>query len=373
MTPPLSMGDLPGLLQLLATMANLEAVATGKGENKSQSPMLFLTANPEDPLALHKFEQVQGTAVMGFVNWTDVSRLLATMTQAVANFAHNFRQVPILAFGGKHGNACGGAVDFLNDSEAKARVLQRMLDGDKIAIFGGFILVNFEIDTACAETIIRYGMSGRKGQKRRLIEGVVAPSFTEEAKQVLADRRGRCKLLVNPALASLTEESRDNTVRMVQVRGGWLAQHAPTYIPKLTRQEPVKYVVGRPTEQQITDLLLADAVSRTSNSNTITIAKGNMILANGVSQQSRIAAARLAIANGRRVKHDFKDAVAVSDSFFPFTDGIAALIKAGITAVLASSGADRDEDIIALCRMTHVTLLMCDDDIFRGFSCHIGM
>jgi phosphoribosylaminoimidazolecarboxamide formyltransferase/IMP cyclohydrolase len=362
-----NIADLPGLAELLASMPHLKAIATGKGENAGQSPMLFLASNSNDPLALSKFEQVQGEAVMGFINWTDNGRLLSTMIQAAANFHANYGKVPLLAFGGKHGNVCGGAVTY--DHSSKTDILERMLEGDLLAIFGGFIIVNFEIDAARAETIIRHKMGNKR---RRMIEGVIAPSFTDGAKASLRDKNGRCKLLVNPALAHLTKDSMDKTVRMVQVRGGWLAQKAPSYVPILADKNPDTFVTGHASGQQIKDMLLADAVARTSNSNTITIADRGMILANGVSQQSRIAAADLAIANAKRAGHDLNGSTAVSDSFFPFEDGIKALIDAGIIAVLASSGSDRDKEVIDLCTLTAVSLVMIPDSEFRGFSNHSG-
>lgn len=362
-----STGDLPGLVELLAQMSGLAAIATGKGENAGQSPMLFLSTNSEDPLALDKFKQVQGDAVMGLVNWTDLSRLLATLAQAVENFRQNLGITPFLTFGGKHGNVCGGSVT--DDPCCKANILQHMIEGDPIAIFGGFVIVNFGIDKECADAILRHKMPGGR---RRMIEGVIAPSFTADAMAALKDSKGRCKLLVNPALAD-HDLKRDETVRMVQVRGGWLAQKAPTYVPNLTKEDPTRRTNATPTNTQVWDMLLADAVCRTSNSNTITVADRHRIVANGVSQQSRVAAAELAIANAKRAGHDLGGATAVSDSFFPFTDGPDALIKAGITCILASSGSTADADVTALCSQKGVTFVTFPDDIFRGFSCHIGM
>jgi phosphoribosylaminoimidazolecarboxamide formyltransferase/IMP cyclohydrolase len=39
-------------------------------------------------------------------------------------------------------------------------------------------------------------------------------------------------------------------------------------------------------------------------------------------------------------------AVAASDAFFPFADGIEALAEAGITAVIQPGGSKRDEEVI---------------------------
>lgn len=366
----LPLANVPGLAELLAALSDKSCTirAEGKGENKGQGPAFLIAADSDDPLALHKFQQVQGKNAMGFVNYTDVSRLLATLAQAVANFRLNLGEVPLFAFGGKHGNVCGGA--FTTDHRTATDLLAQMLEGDLLAIFGGFIIVNFPIDKECAETIIRHKMPDKR---RRMIEGVIAPSFTDEAKKVLADKNGRCKLLANPALSD-SDLKRSSEWRLVQVRGAWLAQKPATYVPdfRLSAENYIEFMTARPNPWQIRDMLLADAVCRTSNSNTITIADRGRIVANATGQQSRVAAAELAIANATRSGHDLRGTSAVGDSFFPFTDAVNALIVAGVNAILTSSGADRDDEVIELCKMKEVALGMCPDDVFRGFSNHSG-
>ena len=78
-------------------------------------------------------------------------------------------------------------------------------------------------------------------------------------------------------------------------------------------------------------MLLAWGVGCTSNSNTITIVKGGMLVGNGVGQQDRVGAAELAVKRAIDAGHraaNCRSAVAYSDSFFPFSDGVEALIDA---------------------------------------------
>jgi phosphoribosylaminoimidazolecarboxamide formyltransferase/IMP cyclohydrolase len=95
-----------------------------------------------------------------------------------------------------------------------------------------------------------------------------------------------------------------------------------------------------------------------------------MLLANGVGQQSRVRAAKLALSIAEECQHDVKGAVASSDSFFPFTDGPQTLQEAGIKAIMTTSGSVRDPEVIEFCEKNKVSLLMIPDPIGRGFYNH---
>ncbi|MFO0702804.1 MAG: hypothetical protein U0514_02975 [Candidatus Andersenbacteria bacterium] len=63
-------------------------------------------------------------------------------------------------------------------------------------------------------------------------------------------------------------------------------------------------------------------------------------------------------------------AVAYSDSFFPFVDGVQVLAEAGIRAVLTSSGSVNDDVVRQYCLEHDVQLFMVPDAIGRGFFGH---
>ena len=49
--------------------------------------------------------------------------------------------------------------------------------------------------------------------------------------------------------------------------------------------------------------------------------------------------------------------IAASDAFFPFTDGIEALVQAGVTAIIQPSGSIRDKDIIKFADKVGIVLV----------------
>lgn len=350
---------------------------TKYGENPQQAEAAFYADNrvAADPLGLDQFEHVQGMA-RSFINMTDIDRLLQTVTHIAAGFERNFSSVPAIAVGVKHGNACGAAV-----GKDSVEAVQKMLTGDTRAIFGGVVMVNGEIDKAVAETLMHHAMDG---DRPRLLDGVVGASVTKEALELLS--RNKLRVVVNPALAKLGEKSLDTARRARPVRGGTLEQ--PNYDFILDMKAGYMQSHGEPTDQQQRDMILGWAVGATSNSNTITLVKDGQLIGNGVGQQDRVGAGQLALTRTttelpelaeqgdnlilkiKLDKNKLAGAVAYSDSFFPFPDGPGLLARAGVTAMLTSSGSVADEKVIKSLRDQGVTVVMVPDKTGRGFYLH---
>ncbi len=325
------------------------------GENAWQTPAALYSCGTEDPLAVDKFELVQGSAP-SYNNWCDVDRLLQTITHIAAAMQNTPRATGCgIAIGCKHGNACGVAVDNIRMPN---NILSRMIGGDPRALFGGLVMTNFVMDEERAETLLTFQMAD--GQ-RRLLDGIIAPDFTAGACQLLRRKKDKCRLLKNPALANLTASTLDRQPRYRMVRGGFLKQPNYDFIPTLPSSCGAFESINA---------LLAWAIGSTSNSNTITLVKNCMLIGNGTGQQDRVTACEVALLRARNAGHDVKDAVAYSDSFFPFTDGPQMLIDAGITTILTSSGSMNDDAVRQLCQKYGVALVMVPDKEARGFFGH---
>jgi phosphoribosylaminoimidazolecarboxamide formyltransferase/IMP cyclohydrolase len=98
-----------------------------------------------------------------------------------------------------------------------------------------------------------------------------------------------------------------------------------------------------PTPQQTADLLFAWRIAKRVRSNAIVLARDGATVGIGGGQTSRVDAAELAV---KKVGDRTQDAVAASDAFFPFADGVEALAEAGIMAVIQPGGSKRDEEVI---------------------------
>ena len=329
----------------------LKVLACKYGENAWQTPAAVFSSGTNDPLALDKFAVVEGTPP-SYNNMCDVDRLLQTITHTAAVFEKNFNQVPLIAIGVKHGNACGAAV-----GDNPIEVLEKMMAGDKEAIFGGLIMTNFPIGPDEAAVL-----------QGKMLDGIIAPSFPDKDVFEQLRRKGdKCRFIVNPALQALGMKSLDSAPRFRYVRGGMLVQPNYTYVPDLRKDAVANMEVSI---GQLRDLALAWAIGSTSNSNTITLVKNGQLIGNGVGQQSRVGGAKVAIMRADHAQHVVKGSVAYSDSFFPFDDGPKRLIEAGVAAILTSSGSIRDKDTIALCNNWKLPLLMIADKDGRGFYGH---
>ena len=354
------------------------------GENAYQKPAsLYKNLQREinekkDMLAISEWQLVAGSP-LSYNNICDVDRMMQTMAHIGAGFEKNFAEVPYIAIGAKHGNACGVGT---GDDEIEA--IDKMLVGDLRAIFGGSVMLNFSVDEKIADELIhKFTPEG----VRRLLDVVAAPEFTPEAIDILSRKKGKCRLLVNPAILKAGLASLDNTKRFRYVRGGFLLQPNYTFVPEFKDATGVEV---------IQDIILAWAIGCTSNSNTITLVKDGRLVGNGVGQQDRVGAAKLAIfraddaakfAHGQQENSptseslagtfrdenflaDLNGAVAYSDSFFPFPDAVEVLINRGIKTIFSTSGSVNDSKIIELCKNKNVNLILIPDTEARGFYQH---
>ena len=163
-------------------------------------------------------------------------------------------------------------------------------------------------------------------------------------------------------------DSLDKARRERYVRGGRLAQQNYTFVFDKNSAELQKH--GTANADQEKDMILAWAIGSTSNSNTITLVKNGILLANGVGQQDRVSAAELALKRAKDAGHSTKGAIAYSDSFFPFPDGPRTLAKAGITAIFATKGSVNDDKVAKVLEKAGVIFYTLPDASARGFYAH---
>ena len=329
------------------------------GENPYQSPSALFADNriSPDPLGIDQFTQHKGFT-LSYINATDLDRLINSITHIAAGFERNFDNVPFIALGAKHSNSCGGAV-----ANTAVEAIEKMIEGDLRAIFGGVVIINAVIDVAEAETLMRYKMDG---ENNRLLDAIIAGGITDDALEIIT--RKKLRILTNPALLSLTEASLEQASKLRPVRGGLLINPQPNFVLDLSAPEITG--TGNLSKQQKRDIILSWGIGSTSQSNTITIVKDDMLYGNGVGQQDRVGAAQLAIKRATDAGHHLDGACAYSDSFFPFVDGPQTLVEAGITTLFASSGSVRDQEVLDYLSDKHITMRMIPDKIGRGFYGH---
>lgn len=232
----------------------------------------------------------------------------------------------------KHNNACG-----LASRDTLLQAWHDALAADPVSAFGGVIAANgkIEADTAAAIDTI-------------FCEVVIAPSFTEEALDILKSKKNRVIISLNNYTPHPT------LVRTVL--NGVLVQDRD--IKTESTADLTVVTTTPPSDAEIIDLLFAAKICKHTKSNTIVLAKNKQLLASGTGQTSRVDALRQAIAKAQAFKFNLDGAVMASDAFFPFADCVEIAHEAGVNAVIQPGGSIRDKDTTAYCNANNMRMVL---------------
>ena len=113
------------------------------------------------------------------------------------------------------------------------------------------------------------------------------------------------------------------------------------------------------------DLLFAFRVCKHVKSNAIVYAQGAATVGIGAGQMSRVDSARIAAWKGGASGRLLPGSVAASDAFFPFADGLDAIVAAGATAVIQPGGSIRDAEVIAAADAAGIAMVFTGMRHFR--------
>ena len=309
------------------------------GENPHQWAAFY--KNGEDRPGVATANQVQGkTLSYNNINDTDAAFELVSEFDPAETAA-----VAII----KHANPCGVAVA----GDLKTAYL-KALRTDPVSAFGGIVATNREIDAATATEIVKV-----------FTEVIVAPSATPEAQDIIAAKKN-LRLLLTGGVA----DPKADGLMVKSVAGGLLVQGRDN---RNVDDCDLKVVTRRqPTEQELIDLKLAAKVAKHVKSNAIIYVKDGATAGIGAGQMSRVDSARVAhrksidAAAAAGIEGALtQGSVVASDAFFPFADGLEALVAAGATAVIQPGGSVRDDEVIAAADAAGIAMVMTGMRHFR--------
>jgi phosphoribosylaminoimidazolecarboxamide formyltransferase/IMP cyclohydrolase len=290
------------------------------GENPHQQAALY--SDPGAWPGLAQADQLHGKE-MSYNNYTDADAAWRAV------FDHEQTCVAII----KHANPCGIAISSVSVADAH----RKAHECDPLSAFGGVIAANTEVSVEMAEYVSTI-----------FTEVIVAPAYAPGAVDILARKKN-----IRVLLAS--EPRRDGT-ELRQVSGGLLMQQRD--LLDAPGDNPINWTLaaGSPASpEMLSDLAFAWRTCRAVKSNAIVIAANGATVGIGMGQVNRVDAARLAVERGGdRVR----GAVAASDAFFPFPDGLETLAAAGVTAIVHPGGSVRDDEVTAAAAKADVTLYL---------------
>lgn len=291
------------------------------GENPHQSAALYRAGEPR--YGVTTATQLQGKELSyNNINDTDAAFELVAEFDPARTAA-----VAII----KHANPCGVAEGAtLKDAYLKAFAC------DQVSAFGGIVALNRTLDAEAAEEIVKI-----------FTEVIIAPDATPEAREIVAAKKN-LRLLVTGGLPS----PKSQEIAAKTVAGGLLVQTRDYgTVDELT----LETVTSRqPSRAEELDLEFAFRIVKHVKSNAIVFVKDRATVGIGAGQMSRVDSA---ITAARKAADAAKalglsepltvGSVAASDAFFPFADGLEALVAAGATAVVQPGGSMRDEEVVA--------------------------
>ncbi|SHF60719.1 phosphoribosylaminoimidazolecarboxamide formyltransferase / IMP cyclohydrolase [Cnuella takakiae] len=292
------------------------------GENPHQTAIFY--GNLEET-----FAQLHGKE-LSYNNLVDVD--------AAIELIKEFNGADAAVFGIiKHTNVCGIAT-----RSTVAEAWTDALAGDPESAFGGVLVTNKEVDAATANAISEI-----------FFEVLIAPSFSEEAMQVLQAKKNRILLQLKNTntTANIFKNAVNGTLQQGKDAGNF---------------EKWEEVGGRPSsDAERKDLEFANIVCKHLKSNAIALVKNGQLVGKGCGQTSRIDALRHAVEKAKQFNFDLNGAVMASDAFFPFNDCVQLGHEAGITAFVQPGGSIRDKDSIAYCQERGLALVMTGMRHFR--------
>jgi phosphoribosylaminoimidazolecarboxamide formyltransferase / IMP cyclohydrolase len=249
----------------------------------------------------------------------------------------------------KHTNPCGVATGA---SIAEAYVHAR--EADPLSAFGGIVGLNRIVDDETARALTA-----------TFIEAIIAPAIADAARPILATKANLRVVTVDFSAmfddsAPIPQEERSflggtlmqDPDRVTEARAPWPQGDSPRVV---TRRAP--------TSDEWTALRFAWRVCAHVKSNAVVFTGPDRTLAVGAGQMSRVDAVRVAVL--KAAPESLVGSVAASDAFFPFRDGLDAIVAAGATAVVQPGGSVRDAEVIAAADDHGITMVFTGRRHFR--------
>ena len=292
----------------------------------------------------------------------------------------------------KHNNPCGVA-----QGDTLAQAYDRANRADRIAAFGGALMLNRACDRETAEAV-----------SKNYLEVICAPEFEAGALEILKSRKNLRVIRIG-RIDRLAEFEKFRFVDFKSlIDGGIIVQQSAVNSirkpedlkPAATTYKGREYRVERqPTGREIDDMLFGWAVEHGVTSNSVLYIKDGCTVGIGTGEQDRVGVAEIAvhkayikyadmlcfdthgipyadlllqISRGERKAVDraaidektvqeragLPGSVMISDAFFPFRDGADVGIQQGVSAILQAGGSARDYETIEACNEANPRVAM---------------
>ena len=279
------------------------------GENPHQKSSIYINDYNDKHL---KFDQIHGKE-LSYNNYNDMFASLEILN----SLKKNCGTVII-----KHANPCG-----VSENKVPLISFKNAYASDPISAFGGVIACNYKIYKKTALEI-----------SKNFLEVILAKGFEKDALNILKKKK-------NLRIIDISNFNLKSLSSIKTFDGSFLLQSKDNIVIDKKKLKCVTKL--KPNKKELSEIEFAFNICKYVKSNAIVICNNFSTIGVGAGQPSRLDSCKIAVQKAKQFQSSkIRNSIAASDAFFPFADGINALIKAGVKTIVQPGGSIRDQEVI---------------------------
>ena len=233
----------------------------------------------------------------------------------------------------KHANPCGIAINRNSLNSFKSAY-----GCDPVSAFGGVIACNYKMNKKVAKEITN-----------NFLEVILSNGFDKESLEILKRKK-------NLRIIDISKFKYKDQMSIKSFDGSFLIQNKNN---KVVKKRDFKCVTKlKPNKKELSEIEFAFNISKYVKSNAIVLSNDFSTIGIGGGQPSRLDSCKIAIQKAKKFQpKKISNSIAASDAFFPFSDGLELLIKAGVKIVIQPGGSIRDKEIVNYANKAKIKML----------------
>jgi len=279
------------------------------GENPHQQSSIYVSDYDDKKLG---FNQIHGKG-LSYNNYNDMFASLEILN----TLKKNSSTVII-----KHANACG-----VSENKVPLVSFKNAYASDPISAFGGVIACNYKINKKIASEI-----------NKNFLEVILAKGFDKDSLKILKSKK-------NLRIIDISNFKLKRLTSIKSFDGSFLVQSKDNIIINKKKLKCVTKL--KPSKKELNEIQFAFNICKHVKSNAVVLCNSFSTIGIGAGQPSRLDSCKIAVQKAKKFQSSkIRNSIAASDAFFPFTDGINILIKAGVKTIVQPGGSIRDQEVI---------------------------
>ena len=290
------------------------------GENPHQESSIYVSDYEDQKLGFTKLHGKE----LSYNNYNDMFASLEILN----SFKQKTGTVII-----KHANPCG-----VSENSNPYDSFRNAYACDPTSAFGGIIACNYRMNKKIANEL-----------SKNYLEVILAKGYDKNSLEILKKKK-------NLRIIDISK-FRDKKIDSIKIlNGSFLIQGKDKIVLDKKKMKCVTKL--KPNKKELAEIEFAFNISKFVKSNAIVLCNEFSTIGIGAGQPSRLDSCKIAIQKAKKFQpKKIKNSIAASDAFFPFTDGVNTLIKAGVKIIVQPGGSIRDQEIINLANKAKIKML----------------